>query len=487
MRTIRFLVLICLSWGVSFPFFAQELLGRHLQKQVEKADFLKRADAGILVYDLTDSDKEVFSYRAEKLFRPASVEKLLTCIAALSTLDSLHTFDTRLTYTGLITGDTLTGNLYVKGYFDPLFDDDDLHQMADAIRAAGIHHLKGKLIGDVTFMDSLYWGPGWAWDDTPETYQPYLSPLMLARGCVDIYLSPRRKGEAAAIRVVPESDYYHIDNRTQSHTRGAGRLNATRNWLANGNTILLTGNVTSSVRRSLNLYGSKEFFLHTLRHALMQKGISIPLDSLGFYPCPTDTLPLYHNVHSLHEVIKQALKTSDNLAAEAIGFHVAARHANGKSYLGFADSQNALKSFVKKHLHIPSNHFRVRDASGMSGYNYVSPTLVMRCLQYAYRHPAIFNALYDCLPIAGTDGTLIHRMQHGKAFRNVRAKTGTLSAVSSLAGYVQAPNGHLLAFVILTQNALNTTEARAFQDRLCEILASTKEPKASHETIRSDD
>ena len=83
----------------------------------------------------------------------------------------------------------------------------------------------------------------------------------------------------------------------------------------------------------------------------------------------------------------------------------------------------------------------------------------------------IQEGLQEYLDAGGVDGTLSYRMRGGKAFRNVHAKTGTVTGVSSLAGYVHASNGHLLAFVIINQNVLKSREARTFQDRFCEILA----------------
>lgn len=120
--------------------------------------------------------------------------------------------------------------------------------------------------------------------------------------------------------------------------------------------------------------------------------------------------------------------------------------------------------------HLPER-YRIVDGSGVSLYNYVSPALLLAYLKYAYYHASVFQPFYEALPIAGIDGTLQGRMEKGKAFRNVRAKTGSVTGVSSLAGYVHASNGHMLAFVIINQNVLKPREARSFQDKICEILA----------------
>lgn len=94
----------------------------------------------------------------------------------------------------------------------------------------------------------------------------------------------------------------------------------------------------------------------------------------------------------------------------------------------------------------------------------------MEYLKYAYSRAEIFRPLYEALPIAGVDGTLGNRMKKGRAYRNVHAKTGTVTGVSSLAGYVKSGNGDMLAFVIINQNVLKGKDARLFQDKICEIL-----------------
>ena len=96
----------------------------------------------------------------------------------------------------------------------------------------------------------------------------------------------------------------------------------------------------------------------------------------------------------------------------------------------------------------------------------------MGYLKYAFSSPLIFHPFYDSLPIAGIDGTLQYRMGKGKTFRNVRAKTGTLTGVCSLAGYVTSPAKHTIAFVIINQNVLKYVSARRFQDEICNILST---------------
>ena len=107
---------------------------------------------------------------------------------------------------------------------------------------------------------------------------------------------------------------------------------------------------------------------------------------------------------------------------------------------------------------------------GGSLYNYLGGEREVAVLRYAHHKREVLPALYAALPIAGTDGTLRRRMKKGKAHGNVRAKTGTLEGVSTLAGYATARNGHRLAFCIMNQGVASLRAAQAFQDRLCELL-----------------
>ena len=114
--------------------------------------------------------------------------------------------------------------------------------------------------------------------------------------------------------------------------------------------------------------------------------------------------------------------------------------------------------------------YRIADGSGLSLYNYVTPEILVKMLVYAYRQTKINYHLFSALPIAGQDGTLKKRMLDPVVNGRVHAKTGTLSGISSLAGYASLPNGHQLAFCIINQGVMKNTDGRGFQDKLCTAL-----------------
>ena len=136
------------------------------------------------------------------------------------------------------------------------------------------------------------------------------------------------------------------------------------------------------------------------------------------------------------------------------------------------DGLTAVKRLIDS-IGFNSNEYSIADGSGVSHYNLGSAELILKILKYFYyERKDLFSLFYNSLAIAGVDGTLKNRMKDTSAQNNVHAKTGTLNGVSNLSGYVTARNGHLLAFSIMIQNYVDeSSEARSFQNKICELLA----------------
>lgn len=185
------------------------------------------SSVGIAVYDLT-AGRTLYTHQAEKLSRPASTMKLLTAITALSRPEADEPFRTEVWHDGVIERDTLKGNLYVVGGFDPEFDDEAMDSLVSQVVSSSFSVVEGQVYGDVSMKDSLYWGSGWAWDDTPAAYQPYLSPLMFCKGTVEVTVLPAAlQGDKAVVLCHPRSSYYELDNQARTRVPGAGRLTVT--------------------------------------------------------------------------------------------------------------------------------------------------------------------------------------------------------------------------------------------------------------------
>lgn len=169
----------------------------------------------------------------------------------------------------------------------------------------------------------------------------------------------------------------------------------------------------------------------------------------------------------LTAVLQLMMKESDNLCAESVFYQIAAHSQKpGAS----ADDAVAYINSLIDTLGLNHAHYRIADGSGLSLYNYATPELFATLLRYAYASPQILPALYESLPICGEDGTLKKRMRLSTAAGNVRAKTGSVTGISTLAGYCTTAHGHTLCFVIFNQGLIRASHGRAYQDKVLEAL-----------------
>ena len=207
-------------------------------------------------------------------------------------------------------------------------------------------------------------------------------------------------------------------------------------------------------------------FLQQFAAELCKKGIVVA-DDFAEGLLPNGAYAVGSRFHAIDQVLTKMLKESDNLYAESMMYQVAA--SGGVKHASAANARTHVKKLVKK-LGLNADNYKFADGSGLSLYNYVTPELLVMLLRYAYRTPEIYSNLYPALPVAGVDGTLEKRMKGPYTRGNVHAKTGTLTGVSSLAGYCYSANNHLLAFCIINQGVMKNADGRGFQDLVCTAL-----------------
>ncbi len=214
--------------------------------------------------------------------------------------------------------------------------------------------------------------------------------------------------------------------------------------------------------------GRKDNFTDQLMAELRRDGVQMTDCGVGWGRCPETAALLSVRTHSIDQLLQRMMKKSDNFYAEALFYQVAkavSEHRTARA----ADACTAVKRLIRR-IGLNDKDYRIADGSGLSLYNYVSAELETMLLRYAWQNERIFEHLYPSLPIAGVDGTLEKRMRGTAAQGNVHAKTGTVTGISSLAGYCTTADGHVLAFSIINQGVLNSKPGRDFQDRVCKVL-----------------
>lgn len=214
------------------------------------------------------------------------------------------------------------------------------------------------------------------------------------------------------------------------------------------------------------MYRKKDIFMPIFKAKLQQK--IILLNDTDYTEAVPDSATLFFQPHhDMLIVLERMMKQSNNLYAESMLYQIAA--STGKKRVTASDGLTIIGNKAKE-IGCSEEDYTLADGSGLSLYNYLTAAVECRFLKYAYHSEHIYQYLLPSLPIAGRDGTLKNRFHNTPAETNVRAKTGTLTGVSSLAGYCKAANGNNLCFVILNQGQRKAKEAKVFQDKICNIL-----------------
>ena len=208
-------------------------------------------------------------------------------------------------------------------------------------------------------------------------------------------------------------------------------------------------------------------FCGQLAIALQARGIVLGNVEMVYGRRDAGATPICLRTHTVGDVLTDMLKESDNLYAEALFYQVAT--TTGLKPATAKEARKQERAMMTRAGLNPAR-YRLADGSGLSLYNYVSAECLTMLLRYAWQQKPIYEALLPTLPVAGVDGTLKTRMKKTAAEGRVQAKTGTVTGVSSLAGYVTSVTGHRLCFAIINQGALRLKNARDFQDRLCQLL-----------------
>jgi D-alanyl-D-alanine carboxypeptidase/D-alanyl-D-alanine-endopeptidase (penicillin-binding protein 4) len=436
---------------------------------VLKDKFFESCFVSIQVEDLT-TNRTLYKKNEKFLLRPASNMKILTSAAGLLYLTRDYEFSTDLYYDGYVSEDTLYGNIYVVGGCDPDFVTKDLYSFVDALESLNVSVINGNIYGDVSFKDSLFWGSGWMWDDDPSFDAPYLSALNINDNCVEVFVQQSEYLEKPTVTLIPGTNYLTVNN--ESSFSSDEKFQITRNWIEKKNEVVVKGKFPISnryVKQFVNVLDPAKYFLTLFSEVLDSNNIKT-LGSIGLKILPVESSLLYSFKRKYSDTIDNLNKTSDNLSAEMTLYALA------NEYSGKPATADSGVQFIKLMIDsIGLNHedYRLVDGSGVSHYNLVSAELLSKLLKYFYEEEyELYKILHDSFPIAGVDGTLEYRMRKTAAGNNVHAKTGTLTGVSCISGYLSTKNKHHLAFSIMMQNFVgSSSKAKEFQDEICRILA----------------
>jgi serine-type D-Ala-D-Ala carboxypeptidase/endopeptidase (penicillin-binding protein 4) len=408
-----------------------------------------------------ETGEVLYALNARKLMMPASNMKIVTLAAAAETLGWDYRFKTTLETDAEIVGGALKGSLVVRGGGDPtinsrggraraLFD-----EWAAALKAAGITRVDGNIVADASAFDSRGLGQGWSWDYLEAGYAAPSSALEFNENIATLTVRPASKpGDAAQLELPPSTGLGLVHHVMTGEAGTETRIGFER--VPDSNYLDVTGSIAADAQpatRDVAVANPALYFAHSLTLALIERGIPVRGIPVVFQPSNLlAPLPRTTIVESssppLRDIATTMMKVSQNLYAEtllkAIG---AAGGATGTAAAGRAAAQKIFEGWG-----IEPGTYVQADGSGLSRYDFVSAGMIATLLERMYKDPRHHDAFVATLPIAGKDGTISTRMKNTRAEANALAKTGSISNVRALSGYVRTRDGEMLVFSILANS-----------------------------------
>ncbi len=424
---------------------------------VLKDSRVTRATVGTVVAE-SSSGAELYGRSATTAISPASNMKLLTAAAALDLLGPNHTFSTTVFAPAAPTRGVV-GKLYLHGYGDPTLRESDLISLANQVKAAGVTTVTGGVVGDGSYFDDDRYNNYWDPDDYNNSYAAQISGLTLspssdlAMGTVQVTYAPGSgKGKRATLGLVPAlaAGYLKLVNKATTTSAGSGASISVRRT-NHTNTITVSGKVAlkrSKATRTVTISNPARYAAHVFTRVLRSVGVDVPASpSTGTTPGARVQLATDQSV-ALSAIVVKLMKPSNNGMTE----HLIKTLGRGSSSGTWKAGSAKLRTWLAGTQSVPSN-VTIVDGSGLAHRNKLTARVIVRMLQYAQGRPW-FDTFYASLPVAGNrdpaiGGTLTDRMVGTPAQNNLRAKTGTLSGVTALSGYVTDSSGRRYTFSML--------------------------------------
>lgn len=403
---------------------------------------------GIVAVDLT-SGETLYTRNAGQLFIPASNMKLFSEAAALMALGPDYRFKNQLsTSAGQIQQGVLKGNLNLHLSGDPSFSREDLAKLIASLREWNIKSIQGNVIIDSSLASVDSYPPGWLKSDLSYSYGAPIAPLMIDSNRLSVTVNPgAQDGDAAIVEADDGGGVIALNNHAK--TKASGRGCGIGLGLDNDNRLTVNGCIGIgqwAVQQRMAIKNPLAYAQGIIKSELAKEGIQFDGQVQLGRASPGSLILATVFSKPIFQLMADTLKPSDNLYADSLYLHTAAK-LNG-SPVGWKEAQPIIKKFLQEQTDIDFRKAVFTDGSGLSRYNLVTPEQTISLLKFLYTRFPLSYEYIAALPISGRDGTLQKRFRISSQQGFVRAKTGTMTGVNGLSGYLYAANGHTIAFAM---------------------------------------
>lgn len=449
-------------------------LARKVDELIEKSEFAN-ARWGVFAVSLTDG-RVVVARDAQKLFNPASTQKILTSIVALDKIGADFRWQTRVLAEKPVEDGSLNGDLILYGQGAPDFSTEGVENLVNRLQAKGLKRVKGNIVGDDSYFKGDEIGEGWSWNDLQWYYGAQASALTINYNQVSVTLQDGKP------KVEPSTDYVQFSGDVKPAENGEPDAVGLKRDLAQNNVYVYGSGKKLDARIAVEnpALWSAQIFKETLE----KKGIAVE-GAAKSANWKTENKPNVENANelasiesrTLGEIVRRMNKDSVNLYAELIlrtlgkKFGADAPDENPRAQATRGDDSAGI-SVIKKWLAAGGVTFQetesIKDGSGLSRLNFVTPETIGRALIAASQMKSA-ETFKNSLPVAGTDGTLGGRL--GNVRGKILGKTGSIMYVNALAGYAKRER-ETLAFVIFCNNETRRADSSILIDAIATSLVN---------------
>ena len=411
----------------------------------------------------------LFERNPAKLMVPASNMKIVTLAVAAQALGWDTTFTTTLEASGSVDNGVLRGDLYVRGGADPTINTRDARGAAvfagwgAALNAAGITRIDGRIIGDDNLFDDEGLGAGWAWDYLQYGYAAPTGALQFNEDVASLQVTPGASiGDPAVVSLSPGSGLT-VQNKALTAAAGTPETIDYRRFLDRP-VLEITGLVplpppgvaaaeTRTVGREVAVLNPTLYFIRSLKDALMLQGIPVtgdPVDIDDLDPQPTVERRIIARTESptLREIGAVMMKVSQNLYADTL---LKAMGASSTGTGTVAAGRDVMLAALRD-WKLDETALVIADGSGLSRYNYLTADVLASLLDRMYADPRHREPFISTFAAMGREGTVASRLRKTRAEGNARVKTGSLSNMRALSGFVQTRDGEMLVFSMIAND-----------------------------------
>jgi len=444
--------------------------------EILKSPAVARALVGVRIESLRTGEL-VFARNSDKLVVPASNMKLLTMSVAAERLGWDYRFETKLEAAGRIADGVLTGDLIVTGSGDPSIGTPDLGhpalflEWAAALKQAGIREVRGRLIGDDNAFDDGGIGAGWAWDYLTDNYAAPSGALSYNENVVTYRISPgKAEGDRGIVTSLPAGSTFELINETRTAAAGT-QASVSVDRMPGSTKLTVSGRIPAGgapVSRATTIDNPTRYFVEALRLALESRGIKISegawdIDEAASVPVAGRTLIARRESAPLSALAAYFLKVSQNFYGEMFLKTIGRTPARAGTAVA---GRNAVRETLGG-WGIGADSFVMGDGSGLSRYDYVTADTIVAILKHVWQDEKLRGPFLAALPVSAYDGTLSSRMRNTPLAGRVQAKTGTISNMRALSGFLTTNSGERLVFSIIANHfTAPTSEVDAVAEKL---------------------